>query len=90
MGKGTEFSVVLPINESKISAVGNGISDKLISQELNSIAPLPTNITVMNSKSENESSSMPTVLVIDDNIEMLNYIASNLTNDSHVIRAHDG
>lgn len=91
VGKGTDICVYLPIiGEVVDELIDAGTNDEIIEMELvtvtHQIHPAETEI----SKSRQSDNDRATVLVIEDNLDMQNYIVESIRDSFHVITAKDG
>ena len=74
---GSEFDVFLPIT-NKANAAGNFLQTDLSVSELLTSTPLSTNLT--NTNPTNETSSDQLILIVEDNEEVAQFVASFLNN----------
>ena len=92
LGKGTTIDVYLPIiNEVDNALINLHREDEIIAMELMSL----TNQSSIESESslesnQNSSNQLSTVLVIEDNKDMRDYIVNSIKGDYQVLTAKDG
>lgn len=88
-GRGSEFTVVLPVRHVAAEATGvaQGITPETVSSELDiDEAPVTPSSPVV----VEEEGQKPVVLVIDDNDDMRHMVGALLSDDYSVITAKDG
>lgn len=92
LGRGTTFMVYLPIiKEVDDSQVTSHSNDEIIAMELMGLAShSESRPQAEHSFYHRDNNRLPTVLVIEDNQDMRNYIATSINNDYQVITANDG
>lgn len=81
VNKFTEFTVTLPLNKKYFTAdqIDENYNDLLTINELK-----------INQDKEAQDETKPTILVIEDNIELLNIISNSLNKDYNILSATDG
>ncbi|MCJ8270045.1 MAG: ATP-binding protein, partial [Psychrosphaera sp.] len=99
VGKGTQITLCFPIVNEVESEVGSEveseseavkINDELINKELKSIEPHPVQTKGADSENKDGDNASTTVLVIDDNADMLTYISANLLMEHQILTATNG
>ncbi len=91
VGKGTQITLCFPIiNEVVSEGGGVKVNDELINKELKSIEQHPVKNKGADSENDDASNAATTVLVIDDNADMLTYISANLLTEHQVLTATNG
>jgi len=92
LGKGTQVVVYLPIVvEVDDCQVSNQSNDEIVAMELMSLTSQPLVIEDQTEKKDTEhKNNNPTVLVIEDNQDMRDYILASINDDYQVLTAKDG
>lgn len=80
VGKGTSFTVFLPVNENVTA----------MSQDEENIVDLTYSVETEENLQDNISTDLPLLLVVDDNADIRNYIEMNLSSSYRVVKAPDG
>lgn len=91
VGSGSEFSLLLPISRLSFS------DDEIVDDENNKTFFQPyledtvTDVDAINAQSDDTAENeKPELLVVDDNVNMTNFLKDNLSHDYKVTVAHDG
>ena len=82
-GKGSSFTVTLPIEQAEEQ------EEDIPSKEMNT-QPTVLQETIVESPARPTTKSKPVMLIVDDNQEMLNFLANNFTNRYNILLAEDG
>lgn len=82
-GKGSSFTVTLPIEQAEEQ------EEDIPSKEMNTL-PTILQETIVESPARPTTKSKPVMLIVDDNQEMLNFLANNFTNRYNILLAEDG
>ncbi|MEP2791511.1 MAG: two-component regulator propeller domain-containing protein [Kangiellaceae bacterium] len=92
LGKGTTITVTLPIiNEVDESHINIHQNDEIIAMELMNISSSsPTKDSLAEQTKKLQSSEMPTVLIIEDNDDMRQYIVESIAQQFNTLVAADG
>lgn len=89
VGQGTSFRVCFSVNRLKgVSEQTDTVDPQLLSQEIKSIEQPQALVPATSDRQDNVE--MPTLLVVDDNVDMLNYICQNLASEYRILQALDG
>ena len=80
IGKGSEFIVTLPLENEGY------VSDEEIALDETSFVPED----ILSESHREVSNSKPMVLIVDDNVEMLNFLSVSLSEKYNIITAKDG
>jgi len=90
LGQGTEIKINLPIiNEVDKEQVSTHHSDEIIALELMSLSA-QRHMVDGSQDSQQDTNNQSTVLIIEDNTDMRNYIADSIRSEYHVITAKNG
>ena len=90
LGVGTKITVVLPIvDEVEHSNLQPHLNDEAMAMELMNLAGR-TDEESKSTETINEHSDRPTILLIEDNADMLEYIRQNLSADYNCLTATNG
>jgi len=92
LGEGTTITVTLPIiGEIDAEQIGPHNNDEIIAMELMSLTHQPNNeIQNTNTPTQTENNQQPSVLVIEDNADMRDYIVNSINSDFQIFIARDG
>lgn len=91
LGQGTSISVLLPIvGEVDTVELDSHANEEIVAMELMSLTAQETNDKIAQSNEVIDDSSKHSVLVIEDNPDMRQYIVSSIGDDYQVLTANDG
>ena len=90
VGKGSTFKIILPAGKSHFEE--SEIATEKIEQQLKNEQFTPTNSPIEKEKNstENQSSYKYTLLVVEDNVELRDYLKNEIGNDYKVLTAENG
>lgn len=90
LGRGTKISIVLPIiNETSFEATESDVNEELAAMELMSITS-QEGLIDDGKKAIEIDDTKNSVLIIEDNLDMLGYIRETIQSDYHVLTAKNG
>lgn len=90
LGQGTKISIVLPIvNETSLEATESHVNEELAAMELMSITS-QEGLLNDEKKAIEIDDTRNSVLIIEDNLDMLGYIRESIASDYHVLTAKNG
>ncbi|MEZ7499214.1 two-component regulator propeller domain-containing protein [Flavobacterium sp. Arc3] len=90
VGKGSKFKIILPAGKSHFNE--SEIATEKGEQQFKNENFTPTNAPIENEKTstENQSSNKYTLLIVEDNAELRDYLQNELGNDYKVLTAENG
>lgn len=90
LGEGTKISIVLPIvNETSYEATESHVNEELAVMELMSITSKDA-VSGDEKTAINIDDTRNSVLIIEDNLDMLGYVKESIESDYHVLTAKNG
>ena len=92
LGEGTTIRIYLPIiNEVQDDQVNQHNTDEIVAMELMSLTNQKVEPEHLDESSNQETNtSLPSVLIIEDNPDMRDYIANSIADDYRILTAKDG
>lgn len=90
--KGTEFTVSLPIsNDAKFNTSPTALTEDAMARYIQSIPDIPTSTDKQDNEVKGQNpSNRPSILLIEDNLDVLTYISSCLDKQYDILRAVNG
>lgn len=89
LGEGSTFTLSLPVGNEHVKE--NQFAPETVETE-SSFSPLNDNTNAANSQSDKKEhqTEMPTILLVEDDIELSDYLVNSLMGNYHLITAYDG
>ncbi|MDP5081766.1 MAG: ATP-binding protein [Winogradskyella sp.] len=90
IGKGSKFKIILPAGKSHFNE--SEIATEKIDQEFKNEQFTPTNYPIEKEKNsdKNQNSAKYTLLIVEDNAELRNYLKNEIGNEYKVLTAENG